>query len=95
MHNEAVNEEILRSVGIHPVYQGIKELVVYDTDTTRWGFAVGEKGVTRIEQCYKAGEYVHIPYFRVWKGDKAFAEFCQHKIVGIIFDDGGEEVFQD
>lgn len=47
---------------------------------------VGREGVTRIEATYKSGEYSHIPYVRVWQGDKPLAEFCQHKIVGVYFD---------
>ena len=42
--------------------------------------------MTRIEACEKPGEYCHLPYIRVWKGDFCFAEFGQHKIVGVYFE---------
>lgn len=50
-------------------------------------FRVGNKGVTRIEATTKPGEYSHIPYIRVWKGDTVMAEFCQHKLAGVYFAD--------
>ena len=48
-------------------------------------FVVGRYGVTRIEAFTKSGMYSNIPYVRVWKGDKPYAEFCQHQIVGVYF----------
>lgn len=52
--------------------------------------SVGFEGVTRIEQTEKHGEYAMIPYVRAWKGEIPFAEFCQHKLFGIYYSDGGD-----
>lgn len=48
-------------------------------------YRVGFDGVTLIEPTTKCGMHADIPYVRVWKGDIAVAEFCQHNIVGIYF----------
>jgi hypothetical protein len=55
-----------------------------------FGYTVGNGGVTRIEACIKPGMYSSIPYVRVWKGDVCEAEFCQHSIVGVYFENVGE-----
>ena len=49
------------------------------------GYTVGRSGVTRIEACTKSGMHADIPYVRVWKGEIAAAEFCQHQIQGVYF----------
>jgi hypothetical protein len=49
------------------------------------GWAVGYQGVTKIDLTEKPGEYCMIPYIRVWKGDFLFAEYCQHKCVGVEY----------
>lgn len=41
--------------------------------------------VTRIEAFTKSGMHSDIPYVRIWAGDRAVAEFCQHQIVGVYF----------
>lgn len=46
---------------------------------------VGHHGVTRIEKTVKAGECAFIPYVRVWVGDNAIAEHCQHRLNSVIF----------
>lgn len=77
----------------HPVEQAIDQIVIWNgnDDHTAPGayqpeaFRVGVDGVTRIEACTKSGMYADIPYVRVWKGDIAFAEFCQHQIIGVYF----------
>jgi hypothetical protein len=72
----------------HPVNQPIKVLTVCmdgPNDTER--YAVGFGGVTRIEATTKSGMHADIPYLRVWKGDVAVAEYCQHNIIGIEFDE--------
>ena len=48
-------------------------------------YAVGQSGVTKIERTFKSGEMSHIPYVRVWKGAAPYAEFCQHRILGVYF----------
>lgn len=79
----------------HPVIQQIDYIVVdHGTEGlvevgSRFPevYRVGWDGVTRIEACTKSGLHADIPYVRVWKGDVAFAEFCQHHIVGVYFTD--------
>ena len=46
---------------------------------------VGRSGVTRIEAFTKSGMHANIPYVRVWIGEDATAEFCQHNIIGVFF----------
>lgn len=62
-------------------------IVVSDNAEAACGesYRVGFGEVTRIEATSKTGEFSHIPYVRVWKGDQPFAEFCQHKIIGVYF----------
>lgn len=73
----------------HIVDQMIREIVVFYDDYARHiaglAYCVGMDGVTRIEACSKNGEYCDIPYIRVWKGDTAVAEFCQHKLAAVYF----------
>lgn len=73
----------------HPVKQDITFITVSGDpnapDSTSIWFQVGVEGVTRIEACTKSGMHADIPYVRVWKGDRAVAEFCQHNIVGVYF----------
>lgn len=79
--------------GVHPIRQPIRSIIV------RWGWddgdrvvedirwSVGNAGVTRIEATMKNGEYAHIPYLRVWRGDVAAAEYCQHAVMEVLFDE--------
>lgn len=81
----------------HPVEQEISYIVIanllqYNPHQPQEGtvtqsdiFSVGYGGVTRIEACTKSGMHANIPYVRVWAGDVAVAEFCQHNIVGVYF----------
>lgn len=69
----------------HPVKQEIEHVQVYGDYATGQWYGIGVAGVTRIEACTKSGMHADIPYVRVWKGDVAVAEFCQHSIVGIYF----------
>lgn len=72
----------------HPVKQEI-DCIVVDPGVAHHIEAevhrVGGNGVTRIEACTKSGMHADIPYVRVWSGDVAVAEFCQHNIVGVYF----------
>lgn len=68
--------------------QPIKSIRVYgpigeygDMET----YYVGEKDVTEIRAVQKEGSMSYIPYVQVWKGEKLFAEFCQHNITGVYF----------
>lgn len=75
----------------HPVNQPIKTVVVCmdgPNDVERWMIGVG--GVTRIEATTKSGMHADIPYLRVWKGDVAVAEYCQHNVIGIEFNESAE-----
>jgi len=66
----------------HPVEQEIQWIQISEREDDF--FALGD-GITRIEACTKSGMHANIPYVRVWKGDVAVAEFCQHQIVGVYF----------
>jgi hypothetical protein len=61
------------------------EIERIETDQNESGFTVGRNGVTRIEAFEKSGMHANIPYVRVWIGESAVAEFCQHQIVGVYF----------
>lgn len=65
----------------HPVKQPIRRIF----SGGDW-YTVGFNGVTRIEATTKSGMYADIPYIRVWGGDKCLAEFCQHSIDGVYFE---------
>lgn len=70
----------------HPIEQEIQLIQVpCDQHGNPIEYLVGRGGVTRIEACTKPGEYCYIPYVRVWAGDKAIGEFCQHKLSGLWF----------
>ena len=77
----------------HPVDQEIDYIVVeHGTEGlvevgARYpeSYRVGYEGVTRIEACTKSGMHANIPYVRVWRGDVAVGEWCQHNIVGVYF----------
>ena len=79
----------------HPIKQKIIAAIISpdgpnDAQTLPWRRAfrvwvVGCLGVTRIESTTKSGMHADIPYIRVWKGDVAAAEYCQHNIIGIEF----------
>lgn len=62
------------------------DIVQIDTIPEQQGqYQVGSNGVTHIEAMTKPGPHCNIPYVRVWAGDHAVAEFCQHNIVGVYF----------
>lgn len=77
----------------HPVNQPIECVVVWNGNEglvehgayEPEAYRVGMAGVTRIEACTKSGMHADIPYVRVWRGDDAVAEFCQHNIIGVYF----------
>lgn len=68
----------------HPVDQPIRQIIYTDYLGNEHTFTEGVT-CTRIEATYKSGEYSNIPYVRVWDGDHALAEFCQHKLLGVFF----------
>lgn len=70
----------------HPVQQPIREIDVFLSEESGTVYTVGRNNVTRIEACQKSGQYSNIPYVRVWAGDLCLAEFCQHNIVGVYFE---------
>lgn len=77
----------------HPVAQEIDSITVelgtehIQETGARYpeSYRVGYDGVTRIEACTKSGMHANIPYVRVWRGDVAVGEWCQHQIVGVYF----------
>ena len=77
----------------HPVQQDIDSITVeLGTEHIQEAgarfpeaYRVGYDGVTRIEACTKSGMHADIPYVRVWRGDVAVGEWCQHQIVGVYF----------
>lgn len=68
----------------HPVKQKITRIQI--DNVVGDGYIVGTGGITIIEACTKSGMHADIPYIRVWQGDVAIAEFCQHQIVGVYFE---------
>lgn len=71
---------------MHPVDQVVRSIQYYNSHDGMNGYTVGRNGVTKIEPTYKCGEMSYIPYFRVWAGEKALAEICQHKIDAVYYD---------
>lgn len=73
----------------HPVQQPIEHIIVcledHQLSIDGIRYRVGENGVTRIEATIKSGTESYIPYLRVWRGDEAVAEFCQHRVFGVFF----------
>ena len=69
----------------HPITQEIYAISVFNHGGGGEGYTVGYEGVTRIEATTKSGLHADIPYIRIWKGDLASAEFCQHNIVAVYF----------
>lgn len=72
----------------HPVAQPIKAVDVFDGNYEA-GLVIGSfevgRNCTRIEATTKSGMHADIAYVRVWSGDTAIAEFCQHNIAGLYF----------
>lgn len=70
----------------HPVQQDIAGVQIFHPNgLSQDTYRVGEPGVTRIEATIKSGMHADIPYVRIWDGDVAVGEFCQHNIVGVWF----------
>lgn len=84
---------------VHEVAQPIREVIViyddYEHHAMGFAYCVGMDGVTRIEACMKNGEYAHIPYLRIWSGERCIAEFCQHKVAAVFFAKDAEELSDD
>ncbi len=75
----------------HPIDQPISAVDVIDGGDseggpTYGGYRVGSN-CTRIEATTKSGMYADVPYIRVWRDEKAIAEFCQHHVAGVYFSD--------
>jgi hypothetical protein len=78
----------------HPVDQPIEAVVIHRTvesvpdvitAATEEAYRVGQDGVTLIEPTTKSGMHANIPYIRVWRGEVAVGEWCQHNIIGVYF----------
>lgn len=76
----------------HPVTQPVRRILVWQPDypAQQIEYEVGY-GCTRIEATTKSGLHADVPYFRVWDGDTAVAEFCQHNIVGVWFNSATDQ----
>lgn len=71
----------------HPIDRPIQSILnPCDHHGNPESWIVGRQGVTRIEATTKSGMHADIPYVRVWKGDVAIAEFCQHSLAGVYFE---------
>jgi hypothetical protein len=71
----------------HPVEQRIVRVDIANIgNENEEYYQLGVNGVTRIEATTKSGMYADLPYVRVWKGDFALCEFCQHNIAGVYFE---------
>lgn len=81
---------------VHDVAQPIREVIVtyddYQNHVMGLAYCVGMDGITRIEACMKNCEYAHIPYLRIWSGERCIAEFCQHKVAAVHFAKDEEEL---
>lgn len=66
----------------------VREIIVWmpNYPAQQIAYRIGDCDITRIEIVNKEGMYSYIPYVRVWQGDKLFAEFCQHNLVGVWFE---------
>lgn len=64
----------------------IQSVTVWTYETEAEAYRVGKDGVTAIVPILKNGEYCELPYVQVWKGEKLYAEFGQHKCEGVYFD---------
>ncbi len=73
----------------HPIDQPISGVDVIDGGDSQGGATYGSyvvgRNCTRIEATHKSGMYCAIPYIRVWDGEKAIGEFCQHNLAGVYF----------
>lgn len=69
----------------HPINQPITAITVFEFEGGAEVYTIGRGGVTRIEATTKSGLHSDIPYVRVYKGELAVAEFCQHNILGVYF----------
>lgn len=70
----------------HPIKSAITMIQIPRDENGNPGeFVLGKRGVTRIEACTKSGLHSDIPYVRVWRGDQAIAEFCQHHLSALYF----------
>lgn len=64
----------------------IKEISFHcDSDQSLSWFVVGRDGVTKIERIEKNGEFCMIPDVRVWRGEVAAADFCEHHLQGVFY----------
>lgn len=70
----------------HPVKQPIYSITFTDIDGY-CAYTVGKDGITLIEPVTKSGMYANIPYLRVWATNICIAEFCQHNLTGIYFEE--------
>lgn len=70
---------------VWPIASEIEAVSVVDRDDSEEYYRVGRNGVTRIEKVAKNGEFCHLPYVRIWVGDQPFAEFGQHKVIGVYY----------
>lgn len=70
---------------IDPAQRSIRMVVA--SDIKNEVYRLGMSGVTHIEETIMPGLYGNLPYIRIWKGDIVYAEFCQHGIYGVYFDE--------
>ena len=73
-----------------PWYQSAKEawrIVISDDERGYDSRTVGVGGVTSIKRVPRDGMHSHIPYMEVWRSDVLAEEFCQHNIVGVIWEE--------
>ena len=64
----------------------IHSLIVYQDAEEHEYYRIGDlSGVTKIELFELPGPYCMLPYIRVWKGDKIYAEYPRHQCIGIRY----------
>jgi len=69
----------------HPIRQDIRAIQVAVPEGTDPWLVVGQGGVTHIEATTTSGLHADIAYVRVWSGEFATGEFCQHNLLGLYF----------
>ena len=65
----------------------ITKIIISITNEGEESYRVGgASGVTKIEKIELPGPHRMIPYIRLYKGDKIFADFRLYNIIGIYYD---------
>lgn len=65
----------------------IHKVILSDDGAEKYqAWTLGVNGITEIKIVQKEGPMSFIPYVQVWRGEKLFAEYCQHNIFGVLYE---------